>query len=511
VRSTGIIIALAGLMAFGAARADAQGILSPMPSSNGVYHSATLKSEVWFGTSKGVVRTAGSFSQWLQYGGDTAFANRGIFAIAGLGDTVWASTGYDKESDGQSTTTGSGLTYTFDAGLTWRHVPQPVDGRGDSIIVYGANRIKALPVVVPEQNVIYGLSVAPHATWIASWAGGIRKSTDNGGTWQRVLLPPDTLDAISPDQQLNLQLNPRNPPEGNRNHLGFSVLALSDSIIWAGTAGGVNVSTDGGSSWRKFTHQNQVGGILANWVTKIKAQSIPSGWRIWTTNWPAEDPDERRGVSCTDDNGQTWHRLLERVKCYDFAFRDSVVFVASDDGPYRTSDLGASWTKTNRIVDTLGLQVITSNSAYTVAVSADTVWVGTSDGIAATRDDSVQKFGLIWSIARAAQPVADRAAAYVYPNPFSPSTESVRIHYAVVGAGWGALLPYPTVSIDIFDFAMNRVRTLLSGASRPPLGQMDELWDGRDDGGSIVPNGVYFVRIRINDDDPLWAKALVIR
>jgi len=484
-------------------KALAQGITSPLPPSNGVYQSVSSEGKVWFGTSKGLVRTVDG-SSWTFYGKDTSFASPGIFSLSVQGDTILTATGFEKDIDGQSLQTGSGLTFSFDGGTTWHHVPQPLDGIGDSVILYGVNRISALPIIVPEQNVTFDISVFGRTIWTASWAGGVRKSTDGGATWRRVVLPPDTLNSISPAERLNFVLNPRNPPEGNRNHLAFSVAALNDSEVWAGTAGGVNYSSDGGISWRKFTYQNQINGILGNWVIAIKGQKTPTGVRIWTTNWPADDPRETYGVSYTEDKGQTWHNLLKGIKCYDFAFRDSVVFIATADGLYRTSDLGATWTKTNSIIDEMSRELITTSSVYTVSVVGDTVWIGTDDGIAQTVDQSGKPFGLSWAISRAYEPVEANSAVYVYPNPFSPNFERARIHYATSS-------PLSVVSTEIYDFAMNRVRTLLHSASRSGSMQRDEIWDGTDDNGAIVPNGVYFIRLAINDGEPLWAKVLVIR
>ena len=58
---------------------------------------------------------------------------------------------------------------------------------------------------------------------------------------------------------------------------------------------------------------------------------------------------------------------------------------------------------------------------------------------------------------------------------------------------------------------MNRVRTLVNRASRPSGGEYDELWDGKDDGGNTVANGVYFYRVDIDSSDPLYGKIIVMQ
>jgi flagellar hook assembly protein FlgD len=80
----------------------------------------------------------------------------------------------------------------------------------------------------------------------------------------------------------------------------------------------------------------------------------------------------------------------------------------------------------------------------------------------------------------------------------------VRLHYSTSGLN-GA------VTIKIFDFAMVPVKTLLQNADRSSTIEHDEIWDGRDDYGRIVPNGVYFYRLEIGGTDPIWGKIYVIQ
>ncbi len=94
---------------------------------------------------------------------------------------------------------GSGLHYTSDFGVTWHSVPQPLDDAGDSTLIYGINdgvqlpKVRVLPVTVAIQNLVYDIDFTPDAVWIATFAGGVRKSTDMGQSWQRILLPSDSL------------------------------------------------------------------------------------------------------------------------------------------------------------------------------------------------------------------------------------------------------------------------------------------------------------------------------
>jgi hypothetical protein len=322
-----------------------------------------------------------------------------------------------------------------------------------------------------------------------------------GTTWQRVVLPSRIRQTISPGDTLTgYTVDPRQ----DNNFLGFSVLAQTDSIIWAGTAGGVNRSSDGGRSWRKFRSDNQSSPILADWVIAIAAQPRAGGTRVWITNWPAEGPNQQHGISFTDDNGESWTTALHGVKAYAFAFRDSTVYVATVDGIYRSEDAGTSWTSSGTIVDGRSGERLTSPEFFSVAVIGDTVFAGGNDGLVKTADSPTAPFGHEWTIMRAHRPLTAPGETYAYPNPFSPRFAVARIRYSLPPSGG-------TVTVELFDFGMNRIRTLVKDAPRSTGPQNDEVWDGKNDGGSTLPNGVYFYRVVVNGGEPSWGKILVLQ
>lgn len=490
-----------------------------LPPSNSVSHMVTKDSTLWIGTGKGLARTVNGGRSWQSFRSNSAFANDGIFAVSVHDSLVWASTGFVKKVDESWIQTGSGYAKSSDAGRTWEHSAQPLDGRGDSIFTppYGVNdSIWILPIVVPEQNVTFDISIYGTTVWIASWSSGLRKSTDYGQSWQRVLLPLDHMNSIAPTDTLWTyapndtnrlrrifpRFDPRCPP-CNNNLLAFAVLAVDDSTIWCGTAGGVNKSTNGGRSWIRFTRRNQVAPILSNWVIAIEQQQFQN--RIWTTNWKTlllEEVGEEHGVSYTEDGGLSWRNLLRGIKAYDFAFKDSIVYIATDDGLYRTDDGGLTFLRSGTIIDQTTRQMITTSAFYSVAVVGDTVWGGTPDGLVSTIDNVQNPFGSSWKIHRTYQSTALLKSTYAYPNPFSPNFEITRLHYPVSTPA--------TVTAEIFDFGMNYVRTVVRNAGRIP-GEYDEIWNGLDDEGRQVSNGVYFYRIIVGNDEPLWGKVLVLK
>ncbi len=513
---------------------------SNLPISNSVSQIVAADSILWAGTGKGVMKSATFGASWENFYSEKAFANEGIFALAVNGDTIWASTGYDKDVGGDQTIqTGSGYAFSIDGGITWKHVNQPLDtciqlpssdGRRickkDILKPYGINSgTTTTAVTTTVANVSYDIALGPGTVWVASWSSGLRKSTNNGSTWETVLLPLDNLNSLRPTDTL-WSFHPSDTLRADTLFPFFDVV-LNDNLkafavhvsdngqtIWCGTAGGVNKSTDGGVSWEKFYNNNsQATRILSNWVYRIGEQHFQGKQRIWTTNWKKEPPSyydlpQEYGVSYTDDDGRTWKNLLQGIKPFNFAFKDSIAYITTENGLYRTADGGLSFTNVSNIVDPVSHQIITTTQFISVGVIGDTVFVGTDAGIASTVDNGTIPFGSSWKIYRAYQAVGSSPTTYAYPNPFSPDLELVRIHY---GSKASSASSTRNVSIEIFDFGMNHVRTLVNNAQRSASLEYDELWDGRNDDGRQVANGVYFYRIKVDSDDPTYGKILVLQ
>ncbi len=504
------------------------GVRLALPPSNSISHIAVSDSVLYIGTGRGFARSVNGGRTWTSYRTDPAFANEGIFAIAANRETVWVSTGYNTEISGGSVQTGSGYTFSVNGDTGWQHLPQTLDNRGDSIFRYCIpdsicinDSVWFLPVLVPEQNVTFDIALSEGTVWIASWASGLRKSTDNGATWQRILLPLDNMDTLRVSDTLwtygsdaITRYFKKFDPRKNNNLLAFSVHASDRNTIWCGTAGGINRSTDGGTTWIKFNHRNQSHPILGNWIIAIRGQNFNGTKRIWTTNWKAEDNAEEFGVSYTDDDGNSWNNLLNGVRAYDFAFKDSIAYIATDAGIYRTDNSGKSFIKISNFTDASVHQSILSAQVFSVAVIGDTVFLGTNEGFVRTIDNFENPFGSVWTIGRTYEKVGASSKTFAYPNPFQPKTNLsdpeayVRIHYGEKHTSAGSSRE---VSIDIFDFGMNRVRTLINNATRQSNMEIDEMWDGRDDEGRIVANGVYFYSVKIDNDEPIFGKILVLQ
>ncbi len=477
---------------------------------------------IWFGTGKGISKTYDKGATFQNYYGSAPFGTDDVAGIAVYNNWVVVSTAYSQTVNGAQVPTGTGIKVSSDYGNTWSAYPQPTDARTDTIIIYGANHIYALPVTVTEDNLSYDVQITRKnltsdsiVIWIASWAGEFRRSDDNGVTFRRVLLPPDddTVNFITPSGTYNFQYNPRDVFPGNDNHKCFSITAENDSTIYVGTAGGINKSTDWGISWRRydFNHTGAGTGICGNFVVALKVQRYNNTSIVWAaSNAGAQRTGNNQfnAVSYTTNSGLNWANTLkdDAVFSHNFGFKDSVVYVATDNGIWRSffTPNSFGWSKPAAIYDEELKDQIHTALFYSAGSQGNFVWVGSGDGLARTTDSVASPWVGKWKIFRAVQNLSSNADSYAAPNPFQPNLEVCRIFFKTGK-------PSANVTIKIFDFGMNYVRTVLQNAPRAIDGVIWTTWDGKRDDGMQVANGVYFYRIEIDKQTTAWGKILVLQ
>lgn len=479
---------------------------SSRPAGNGITDIVIAGDTIWLGTGKGLSRSTDAGRTWTNYYGSAAFGEEDISAISVLRNEVWVATAHTTERNGESLPEGSGLRYSSDGGETWRVIAQPRDINNVDTLYYNSfSVIRALGVTTTIQNITYDIAATDSGVWIASWAGMIRRSTDKGLTWSRVILPPDNLDHISPQDTLHFDLSPSSGLLGlaaSYNHMGFSIVAAGPTDIWVGTAGGIDHTTDNGRSWTKYSHQNQTAAITGNFIVGLRIQNFGGQRIIWAATVNANDASEKRGVSWTENGGTSWKTALQGEFVHNIGTKDSIVYACTDNGLLRSSDRGLSWSTTGPIFDQSTKEQIRTTKFYCAASRGDSVFLGSNDGLSFTPDNQLHPFGSEWHVARAYRPLTTVREVYAYPNPFSPDDEVLRIHYAAGDSP-------SRVTIRVFDFGMNLVRTVLQNAQR--IGELDEIWDGRDDHHRQVANGTYFYHVVVNDGTPMWGKVMVLQ
>jgi len=450
---------------------------------NGIVDIITKDGQVWVATGYGVNRTFDAGNTWTAFTSKDYIGKGGVSALGFMDDsTLWIASSFDTiTSDAGTLPAGGGLSYTRDSGKTWYHVPQPVDDRSET--EYTPN-----PTVV--QNLTFDIAFLDSTIWITSWGGGLRKSNDMGGNWQVV-----TTDGIP------FNVNQSNP--NWRNHVAFSVM-VENGNLWVGTADGISKSSDAGQTWQRFTHQNQESPISGNFIVALAYQSYSN--TIWAATIEADlDTSEIRAVSKSDDGGATWQVMLEGTFPHNFAFDDSIVHVAADEGMFVTNDGGENWFKLPAIRDYQTGEEILSEVFFSAGVSKEDgysrFWAGSEDGLASTIDR-----GNTWRVYHSFQSTrkSSTPSAYAYPSPFSPSRHGyIRFQYDITRAG--------EVNIDIYDFAMDKITTITEYETAPEGNSRDRSakWDGTNDKGIVVASGVYFFRVNV-EGKITWGKLIVI-
>lgn len=479
---------------------------SKNPLSNSIIDIITMGDTIWLGSSRGVSLSTDNGLNWTNFYGQSDFGTDNVSAIGYYNGVFWCATARSTEVTGGSTLPeGTGLKYTTNFGATWTSVSQPLDHPDSTTERYGINTLQALPVTVAIQNLAYDIAFTPGTIWIATFAGGLRKSTDSGQTWKRVVLPPDNLNSISPNDTLNFCLSPVAGSfcgTGNLNHRVFSVIAIDDSTLYVGSANGINKSTDGGISWTKFNAQNQSEPISGNFITALgynKYNNI-----VWASTWKAEDQNEFYGVSSSSNGGQSWKTFLTDERTHNFGFKNFDVMAATDNGVFRSSDNGLSWILPNSIVDQESEAALKTKIFYDADSYENNIWLASGDGLVKLDETPGQMWQGNWKIYFASQPLAADNETYCFPNPFNPRQEELKIKYSTGGQ-------QKDVTIQIFDFGFNYIRTIIQNAPRKiDIEGQPEFWDGRDDNGNYVPNGVYFYRVKTGDD-AVYGKILVMQ
>jgi hypothetical protein len=500
------------------------------PASNSISDILIVGDTIWLGTSRGLSRSTDKGNTWKNFYGSPDFGNESITALKYYQGFIFVATAHSVQKDNQSLPEGSGIKFSSNNGDTWKSISQTLDNPGDSTEVYGINnginlpKVRALPVTTTIQNLIYDIAFTKNTIWIATFAGGLRKNSidslliDQSTKWKRVILPSDKLSSITPNDTIKFALQPvagKFGTDNNLNHRVFSVISFNDSSLFVGSANGVNRSTDNGISWIKSNHQNNTTNpISGNFIVALDYNQ--SSNTVWAASWKAEDQNEFYGVSYSSDFGSNWQTTLQGEKAHNFGTYSSYMIAATDVGPYLGTIFNKSvskWFLPGSIIDNSTLLSLKTSQFYSAAyLGSESIWLGSNDGLIKNGFVS-DTWRNSWKLFFATQPLNNKEDCYAYPNPFSPKNEQVKIKYSTGGNT-------STVTIRVFDFGMNYVRTIIQAATRGnpihsvntgSLNGVIDFWDGKDDNGNVVPNGVYFYRIDIDSKEPLFGKIMVLQ
>ena len=442
-------------------------------------------------------------------------------------------------------TDGESITFAITKvtkAIDWKYIPQPVDNQSEIEVPFGEGYFWQLPVTVPQANVTYDAAISGKYLWIASWAGGLRRFdlSQSLRRPQNIPMPMDWQGALSTCQDSayidtvslvtgdpisvlkDYYLNPRDPGDGgNHNHKAFSVLAYDDKI-WVGTANGINkgliideVTQISDTEFDilsciewvhyKWPEKN----ISGNFVVALAKQVWNNQVTIWAATVSAGE-NEIQGLSYSRDDGDSWNKTLLGERVYNIEAKDSLVLVATASGLWKSLD-GENWAKFEPAIEKsyLNQRQILSDNVLSVAVdsrdSIPKIWIGTPDGVALSSDLQATN----WEVFQAAH---DVNSVYAYPNPFSPFTHNQLGSDGYVRFNIGNIVNNE-VKLDIFNFAMEKVHSEVYNLNSY-YGALK--WNGRDQLGNHVANGVYFIRLNYassKNQSPgdNWTKLIVVK
>jgi hypothetical protein len=494
---------------------------------------------LWLGTGTGlaVLRDTSSIytltsNKDIQEGQEsTSTPDGAVSALAVNGNSLFAAFA----KSGENITVGNGLIFSSNSTgntINWTYFNQLVDTDADSLSPFAKRFFRGLPITVKEANVTYDASINGNNIFITSWAGGLRRYNTLTKIWQRVPLPQDN------DQILNtcdessyittssgsilkdFYLNPRDPIDGgNHNHKAFSVISYSDTV-WVGTANGINrglIGANGCINWTHYTPSTD--GLSGGFVVDLAVQRYKGYNIIWAATVLAEQ-GEVNGVSYSIDGGDTWNSTLIGQRAYNITASDSIVLVATKSGLWKTiiddpADIAKSWakykpakqaleigsTETYKIDEVLSDEVVAVSYDKRPFYSSDvTIWISSWDGLARAMNAQ----GSNWQIYRTSY---DPKKAYAYPNPFSPYEHNQLQGDGYVHININVKISF-VVKMDVFNFAMEKVVHKEFDRRRTSTGSFK--WNGKDESGRIVDNGVYFIRLEF-DEKVEWIKLIVVK
>ncbi len=227
---------------------------------------------------------------WKSTDGGTYWRNvsDGFFRTSAIGaiavadadpSVVYAGTG--EASIRSNVSHGDGVYRSTDGGATWTNV-----GLEDTRHI---GRVRVDPRD-PDRLYVAALG---HA-FGPSAQRGVFRSTDGGGSWERVLFKSERAGAI------DLSMDPNNPRI--LYAAIWQVLRTPWSLVGAGPESGLWRSTDGGDTWTDLSDRP---GMLEGIKGKIGVAASPAkSGRVW-----AIVEHEDGALLLSDDGGDTWERV----------------------------------------------------------------------------------------------------------------------------------------------------------------------------------------------------------
>ncbi|MFB0906758.1 MAG: hypothetical protein QMB03_00495, partial [Spirosomataceae bacterium] len=166
--------------------------------------------------------------------------------------------------------------------------------------------------------------------------------------------------------------------------LSIAPSALDENVIWAGTDDGqIQLSTDGGKSWKNIT-KNVKGLPNEAWIAQIQASRYKAG-TAWMVANNYRKGDYAPCLFKTEDFGKSWKRMVNEADVKGYALsvvqdpiEPKLVFLGTENGLWVSIDEGNSWTQVKNgfpSVSTMDLVIQEKESALVIGTFGRAIWV----------------------------------------------------------------------------------------------------------------------------------------
>ncbi len=311
-----------------------------------------------------------------------------------------------------------------------------------------------------------------------------------------------------------------------------------DTILW-GSSRGYALSTDRGETYDivrpnvdlyapdvVVRYASDLINITGEWIIAIGVED-PRGVdvesnlsRVWISMRPTGfgDPGVARGiwVPQVDSLGDTSGYGLQWQKVYDdfawnISFNGDTAYLATSDGLFMADaasddDDDLVWEQIEFLDEDNQRVALASAEVYGVGAVSTDLWVGNEDRnvrIDLTSADLAAKDAFYVSDTETPED-----EVYAFPVPYSHQYNlGVDFHFVLSEA--------TTVTIEVYDFAMNLVARVIDGQQfpagvYPQSGSLRPIWDGRNGNGDRVAVGVYYFKIELGSGDTRWGKLAIM-
>ncbi|HEX3070220.1 MAG TPA: glycosyl hydrolase [Thermoanaerobaculia bacterium] len=275
---------------------------------------------------------------------------------------VWVGSGENNSQ--RSVSIGDGVYKSIDGGKSWKNVG-----------LEKSEHIGKIVVDPRDSNIVYVAAQGP--LWAPGGDRGLYKTTDGGKTWNRVLnisentgitdvvldpTNPDILFAAAyqrrrhvftlidggPESSIQKSIDGGKTwtklkdglPKEDMGRIGLALAPHNSKVVYATIestrkAGGIFVSKDGGSSWKKQNDYNAQGQYYGELFVDPNDDDRIYAADVW--------------VRVSDDAGKTWRKIDEKWKhpdnhivWIDPASSDHLI-IGCDGGLYESFDRAESW------------------------------------------------------------------------------------------------------------------------------------------------------------------------